>query len=139
MNPTKTIFEEAGIHPDTISLPGDDSYVQQKLVELKTKPFADFSIEDLRFVLLHRIGHDVAVPIAIDRLSENVLAEGDLYQGDLLFALISFDDDYWERHAEHRNRFYQILHLHADRLQQEQFLPRRLKRSVGEFLSKWKN
>jgi hypothetical protein len=40
---------------------------------------------------------DVLVPLAIERLRDDPLAEGDLYPGDLLAALRRVDPGFWRR------------------------------------------
>lgn len=40
------------------------------------------------------------VPLALDVLRTNPLAEGDFYPGDLLHAVLSVDDDYWPAHPD---------------------------------------
>lgn len=41
------------------------------------------------------------IPLAIDKLKENILAEGDFYEGDLLKAVLTSDANYWKDEKEY--------------------------------------
>jgi hypothetical protein len=74
--------------------------------KLRDKPLRDFDVEDLRILIGQHIGLDYLVPLAIERLKKNILAEGDYYEGDLLNNMLSIHPDYW-----HRNKAYwEIIH-----------------------------
>jgi len=62
---------------------------------LRKKVVNDFSIEDLRIMIGQNTGLKFLIPIAIEILKENILAEGDHYEGDLLNSVISSDKNYW--------------------------------------------
>jgi hypothetical protein len=55
------------------------------------------------------------MPIAIDRLEEEPLAEGDFYPGDLLTAVLRTDESFWAKHPECLNRARQIVRRVKDR------------------------
>jgi hypothetical protein len=55
---------------------------------LRTKPIDELAVEDLRLMIQQQIGLQYLVPIALQNLRENPLAEGDLYPGDLLVAVL---------------------------------------------------
>jgi hypothetical protein len=46
------------------------------------------------------IGLDYLIPMAIDVLIENILAEGDFYEGDLLKSVLTSDKSYWKKSTE---------------------------------------
>ena len=50
------------------------------------------------------IGQQIAlahlVPLALRYLAENLLAEGDLYRGDLLHAVLGVDEEFWEKNPD---------------------------------------
>ena len=53
--------------------PNHDSYLVRTCHLLRKKPIADFEIEDLRILISQNISLNVLVPIALDKLKENVL------------------------------------------------------------------
>ena len=46
------------------------------------------------------IGLNFLIPLAIDELKQNKLAEGDFYEGDLLKSVLTSDTDYWKMEKE---------------------------------------
>jgi contact-dependent growth inhibition (CDI) system CdiI-like immunity protein len=61
----------------------------------RTKPPVEYSVAELRVTISRQLALSRLVPIAIDVLEENPLAEGDCYPGDLLEAVLGVDKQYW--------------------------------------------
>jgi len=55
------------------------------------------------------IGLAYLVPIALDRLEEQPLAEGDLYPGDLLTAVLTIDVAFWKNDRDSFERIRAIV------------------------------
>lgn len=68
----------------------------KRCLELLKKPVNEFSIEDLRLMIGQGFSLDYLIPLAIDYLKVDQLAEGDLYPGDLLKSVQSVDEAFWE-------------------------------------------
>lgn len=47
-------------------------------------------------MITQQIGLRYLVPMALEKLNENILAEGNLFEGDLLDAVLSVNMDYWK-------------------------------------------
>jgi len=58
-------------------------------------PIKDLTIEQLRLLISQKIGIDYLSEIAIEKLEQNILAEGDLYEGDLLEAILGLPTEFW--------------------------------------------
>jgi hypothetical protein len=70
---------------------------------LRLKPLGSFSVEDLRILIGQSESLPVLVPLALTRLQEVPLAEGDFYPGDLLGSLLELEPSFWQlRPGEHR-------------------------------------
>jgi hypothetical protein len=65
---------------------------------LRRRPVDLLGIEDLRVLIAQQVGLDVIVPLALSRLEENPLAEGDFYPGDLLVSVLRVPQAYWRSH-----------------------------------------
>ena len=78
--------------------PNFHSHLVETLHRLRRKPLKDFSIEDLRICILQNIGLPYLMPLAIEWLEQNPLAEGDYYPGDLLVAVLRIDGSFWPTH-----------------------------------------
>jgi hypothetical protein len=89
--------------------PNYDSYLVKTCHDLHRKPLIDFTVEDLRLMIGQGIGLTYLVPIALDRLQEQPLAEGDLYPGDLLTTVLKIDDTFWINDQDSFQRIRRIL------------------------------
>jgi hypothetical protein len=76
---------------------------------LRRKRLVDFSVEDLRIMIGQRIGLRFLVPLALDQLEQQPLAEGDFYPGDLLAAVLRSDQSFWARHPKFLGRIRGIV------------------------------
>lgn len=104
MNPpdrTKTLDE---LEPPAWGEPESDSYLVTTCHRLRSKPIGEFSVEDLRVMIGQGIGLEWLIPLALERLDEDPLAEGDFYPGDLLACVLGVEDDFWAQRSESRDR-----------------------------------
>jgi CDI immunity proteins len=85
------------IENDYWNEPTYTSYLVTTCHQLRKKPLKDFTIEDLRIMIGQNISLEILVPMAIERLKQDILAEGHCYPGDLLKQLLIADIKYWEK------------------------------------------
>lgn len=88
--------------------PVDATHVIRRCTELRRIPLQDFGIEDLRLMIAQAISLPILVPIALARLSDDPLAEGDFYPGDLLDQVTKVPDTYWQAHPTQAETLAQI-------------------------------
>lgn len=67
----------------------------KRCLQLRRKIVDTFTIEDLRCMIGQEIGLPYLIPLAIEHLKENLFAEGDLYEGDLLQMVLKVDTTFW--------------------------------------------
>ena len=89
--------------------PGDTTNLAQKCHALRRKPLKDFTVEDLRIMIGQGIGLRFLVPIALERLQEDPLAEGHFYTGDLLQAVLKVERHFWRMYPDLRGQVVTIL------------------------------
>lgn len=77
--------------------------------KLRKVPLNEFSVEDLRIMIGQGLGLRFLIPLAMERLKENVLAEGDFYPGDLLVAVTSVQNEFWVGNIECKEQLQQII------------------------------
>jgi len=87
---------------------------------LRKKRLMDFVTEDLRIMIGQNIGLKFLVPLAIETLSVNILAEGDFYPGDLLQAVLASDKYYWNEAHTEKNALKQIVEANHELLKKEE-------------------
>jgi hypothetical protein len=75
---------------------------------LRRKPLEDLTVEDLRLGIGQEIALRHLMPLAIRVLELNPLAEGDMYQGDLLNAVLNVGADFWEANQSLKS---EVAHL----------------------------
>jgi hypothetical protein len=77
----------------------EDSDHPTNLVERTNRyrkiPISDLTIEQLRLLIGQNIGLKYLIPPVIKILRDNILAEGDFYDGDLLSAVLNVGDLFW--------------------------------------------
>ncbi|MBI1184049.1 hypothetical protein GC194_07250 [bacterium] len=74
----------------------NESALISRCYELRKKPLKDFEVEDFRMLISQQIGLKYLLPLAFAILRENILAEGDYYEGDLLKAILNIERDFWQ-------------------------------------------
>lgn len=80
--------------------PDEGSYLIKTCNSLRKKQLKDFTTEDLREMIGQDIGLKYLIPIAIDILKSEILAEGDLYEGDLLKSVLTSDKNFWRKEKD---------------------------------------
>jgi hypothetical protein len=86
-----------------------DSYLVATCHRLRTKPIGEFTVEDLRIMIGQSIGLTHLVPLGLELLEKDPLAEGDYYPGDLLQSILSVDPEFWVAHGAWCKRVVAIL------------------------------
>jgi len=77
------------------------SHLTSTIHSLRKKVLNDFTIEDLRITIGQQEGLPYLVPLAIEVLKEDISAEGDFYEGDLLKAVLTVDPKFWKENREY--------------------------------------
>src|SRR5262245_43972783 len=81
---------------------------------LRKVPIGQMSVEDLRILLGQSIGVPYLLPLALEILSANPLAEGDYYPGDLLSSVLYLDSQTWRQYPEWAERLEWIARIITD-------------------------
>lgn len=85
------------------------SHLAQTVAALHEKPLNLFEIEDVRMMIGQQRALEYLVPMALNILMQNPLAEGDYHAGDLLIATIKAKKEYWEAHQEYQKILEEIV------------------------------
>ncbi|SNY04724.1 contact-dependent growth inhibition system immunity protein [Paractinoplanes atraurantiacus] len=84
--------------------PADASRLMTTVYALRRQPVGTLGVEGLRVLIGQKEGLETLVPLALDELERDPLAEGDFYPGDLLAAVVRVPHSYWQGHAEQAAR-----------------------------------
>lgn len=91
-----------------------ESHLVKTCHQLRKKTLKDFEIEDLRIMIGQNIGLNFLIPLALEKLRENILAEGDFYEGDLLNSVLTSDNKFWIKES---NRFGELNEIIQNNVQ----------------------
>ena len=86
-----------------------ESENHKKGTELRRKPLAEFTVENLRLMLGQQIAVPILLPLALNVLETDPLAEGDLYPGDLLGSVLRLPADTWVSMPSQRERLSDVV------------------------------
>jgi hypothetical protein len=87
--------------------PDFHSHLVNTVHRLRKKPIDEFTTEELRIVIGQGEGFKYLLPLALDILEADPLAEGDFYPGDL-FVAVARNKNWLGKHREFDNRFHKL-------------------------------
>lgn len=93
----------------------EGSYLIRACASLRTKQLQNFTTEDLRIMIGQEIGLYFLMPLAIETLTDNLFADGDMHEGALLKSVLDVDIKFWD---DNKNYWLQINDLIKDRRQE---------------------
>jgi len=94
--------------------PADATRLVTEVHRLRRVPIGHLNVEDLRLLIGQHESLDVLVPLALEKLAADPLAEGDFYPGDLLAAVLTVPSTYWHAHPPERDRLAPVVDAVAD-------------------------
>ena len=77
----------------------------QKCFKYRKIEISKLSVEQIRFLISQKIGIEHLIQIALEKLEENIIVEGELYEGDLLDSVSKVSTKYWNENL----KYYQTL------------------------------
>jgi contact-dependent growth inhibition (CDI) system CdiI-like immunity protein len=89
--------------------PTFDSHLVRECHRLRRVPVAAFRVEDLRIMIGQQIGLIRLVPLALEKLEGDPLAEGNYYAGDLLNAVVQLPRTFWDGRGEWLRRLSAVI------------------------------
>jgi hypothetical protein len=89
--------------------PNYNSYLVQTCHRLRRVPLTEFTTEDLRIMIGQKISLLFLVPIALEQLEEDPLAEGKCCPGDLLSVVLSIPEPFWSTHWNMRDVLRKVV------------------------------
>lgn len=89
--------------------PNYPSHLVTTCHRLRRVPIGQLNVEDLRILLGQSVGVKYLVPLALEILNTNPLAEGDFYPGDLLSSVLRLDSQIWRQHPDWASRLESIV------------------------------
>jgi len=97
------------LDPPAWGEPDFDSGLVQACHRLRRKPIGEFVVEDLRIMIGQQIGLRWLMPLALEVLERDPLAEGDFFPGDLLSSVLGPPVEFWAEEPGLRSRLSAVL------------------------------
>jgi hypothetical protein len=116
--------------------PEFDSHLVTTCHALRQKPISEFTIEDLRVMIGQNIGLPHLMPIAVNVLNKQPLAEGDFYPGDLLANVVRADPEFFASNAAIANQVAAICERALSQVS-EADCDKDVRRYCTQFLEHW--
>ena len=96
-----------------------DSRLIKRIKELRKVPLDKFAVEDLRLMIGQHESLEYLIPLAIEKLKEDILSEGDMYKGDLLLAVVNARQDYWGKSTEQKGELIELINRNKELIESE--------------------
>ena len=90
----------------------------RKCLEYVKLPVSELSVEQLRLLIGQEIGLSYLIPLALTVLETNIVAEGDMYPGDLLKNVTVVNASFWKNTPEQYARLVALMKKGKRRLGQ---------------------
>ena len=116
--------------------PEGSTKLVMKIHSLRRKPLDDLEIEDLRLLFGQNVGVEILIPKAIEILENNLMAEGDYYEGDLLKNVLSSDKKYWK--LDQRDKLLKLVDANTH-LISEAYITDEIKDEIFQSYEKFKD
>lgn len=87
----------------------------KRCIELSKVAVDTFTLSDLRLMIGQQFGLPFLIPIALEKLQDDVFVEADYYDGDLLSNVLDIDAQFWE---DNQNYWTQLHALIGDKRQE---------------------
>lgn len=79
---------------------GDATRLVATVHALRRKPIGELTVEDMRVLIRQNVGLFCLLPLALEVLRLDPLAEGHMYAGDLLAAVLTRSSEIWSKSPE---------------------------------------
>lgn len=99
----------------------EGSYLIRTCNLLRKKKLQDFTTEDLRIMIGQEIGLYFLMPLAIETLTDNLFAEGDYYEGDLLKSVIDVDTKFWDDNKDYWQQLNELIKNRRQEIKEMKF------------------
>ena len=118
------------------------SFLVTRIAELQYKQLDQFDVEDIRIC----IGQDglwknkslrILISLAIVELDKNLLAEGDMYEGDLLESVFRVRSEFWMKNKDLHEQVILLFERSRDHLNL-QSVSERIRKELFESFSAFK-
>lgn len=95
----------------------NSSFEEYNFYKLHNKSIADYSLEDLHFMIIQGSGLTTLVPLAIDEIHKDLFVEAEDFPGDLLHSLMAIKKDFWSSNPELYKKLSKLVVANRDKIE----------------------
>ncbi len=88
----------------------------KRCFEYRKIKISELSIEQLRLLISQKIGIEYLIPIALKKLEQNIIIEGNLYEGDLLDSVSKVPTEFWNKNSTEFLNFKNIFESNKEKI-----------------------
>ena len=81
----------------------------RRCIELSKVSIDNFTLSDLRVLIGQKFGLKYLIPLAIEKLQDNIFVDTEFYKGDLLENILKIDTSYWENNENYWTQLNDLM------------------------------
>ena len=81
----------------------------KRCIELSKVSVESFTLGDLRVMIGQKFGLQYLIPLAIEKLQDNIFVDAELYEGDLLENVLRIDTSYWHNNENYWTQLNDLI------------------------------
>lgn len=117
MMETKSIEQlEKDIWEEPSEFPTD---LVEKCFQYRKINIGELTNEQLRLLISQNIGLDYLIGIALEKLEQDICAEGDFYKGDLLYSVSRVSTEFWSKKPIEYQTLKQLVKVNSKKIKSE--------------------
>jgi hypothetical protein len=87
----------------------ENTALVRECLRLSKVPIGEFSAADLRIMISQGFGLKYLIPLAIDKLKNDIFTEAFFYEGDLLSAVLNVQEKFWKENPIFREQLNELV------------------------------
>ncbi|REE07669.1 hypothetical protein DFQ09_11216 [Winogradskyella pacifica] len=91
----------------------------KRCFEYRKIKVSELTIEQIRLLISQKIGIEFLIGIALEKLEQNIIVEGDLYEGDLLDSVSKVPTEFWNKNSTEFLNFKNIFESNKEKILSE--------------------
>ena len=88
----------------------------KRCFEYRKIKVSELTIEQIRLLISQKIGIEFLIGIALEKLEQNIIVEGDLYEGDLLDSVSKVPTEFWNKNSTEFLNFKNIFESNKEKV-----------------------
>ena len=91
----------------------------KKCYQYRKISIAELTDEQIRLLISQQMGTEYLIGVALEKLEQNILTEGDFYEGDLLVAVSGLPTEFWTENQTEFRTFKSLVERNSELIKTE--------------------